>query len=171
MTWFDMLLGSKEVVPLTEDEAKRLVDSAKNNVDKLVFLIELNSGISMEELLTIRVKDINFSDSTIAIFNTHVRTVRLPPKVINEIKGYLERDYEDKLLIPIKRDMLQKRLAMYQNVVKFNWRVLRHTYTDLAIKKGVSLNIIAENIGIPVGAIAVAFARQSEPGRQSIDVI
>lgn len=155
MGFLEQMIGldQEKVVPLTEVQAKRLVLSAKNKRDRLIFLIVLNSGIGINELLNMRLHDIDFNECEITIYGKDIRNIKMSPGVLSEIKEFLGPDIEDRLIFPIKQDALNKILKAYSA----NWRVLRHTYTDLAIRKKERPEVIANNVGVPLAEILSAY--------------
>lgn len=155
----DSLTGNENVQPLPEPVARRLVEGALNKMDRVMFILVLNSGLSLDELLALRSSDVDAEKCSITIYNKTIRTVRVPASVITEIREYTNGSSEDRMLFPLSVQTVMNRLKSYQNScpLKMNWRVLRRTYADLAIKKRIPPQIIANNIGVPLNVLLQSF--------------
>lgn len=151
----------EKIITLDEHQARRLVEQCKNKRDRVIFRIVLNSGIGLGETVAIRVSDIDFVQCTITIYNgRRIRNVTLPVEVIQEVKEFIGPEMDDRLLFPIKERALIQVLKAYRDnggPKGWDWRVLRDTYAEIAIKKREDPNRIAENMGIPVAELLSLF--------------
>ncbi|MDE1834567.1 MAG: tyrosine-type recombinase/integrase [Candidatus Micrarchaeota archaeon] len=163
-----------EVVrPLSREVAQRLVDEAQTRLDRIVFKIVLNSGIQMDELLGIRISDIDFMLGEIRIAQPGKvpRKIKFSSSLMADIKAYIGPDQPDGYLINIKRDALFKRLGNYKNITDFDWRVLRRTYGTLALAAGGDPVMIANNIGITLEELQPAISIHGKHGLAPVEVV
>src|SRR5690348_16885458 len=85
----ELAQGNEKIVPYTEVQARRLVASAKNKRDRVMLVLVLNSGISQDDMLNMRVSDIDFQTNEITIYNKPPRNIKIASGVIRELKEYL----------------------------------------------------------------------------------
>jgi integrase/recombinase XerC len=133
--------------------------------DKLIFEILYGTGIRLSELINLREKDINLSDSTIKVLGKRnkERIVPLPGEVLKGIKSFqiLKYDYfkgncEGYLIVTDNGEqtypmmiyrVVNKYLMTFSNTDKKSPHVLRHTFATHLLNKGADLNAVKELLG------------------------
>ena len=146
----DILKGER-LLPLEAHEAAALLEAAKrkHTIDYIIFYVELHTGISMSELLSLRVTDLDWGGNVIYVKG---RKVSMDPEVRKILWAWVGTAHEG-YIFPLKERTLMNRIKQYQNVCSFSWRVLRRTYVSDALRAGIAPLAVAESAGISVGVM------------------
>ena len=128
------------------------------------------TGIREGELLALTPADIDFNKETLSVTKTYhrihgedvitkpktkksVRTVSLPPFLVEEIKEYISLHYHidpDDRLFPVSKDYLLLKMKKYSKlagVKTIRIHDLRHSHISLLINMGFTPLAIAERVG------------------------
>lgn len=157
---------SKLPVVLSKEEVKRMIGSALNLTHKMILTVLYSCGLRCEELLTIRIGDIDFDRKNILIHGKGAkdRFVPIGPKVIELIKktisGLFARDY---LCTTIRRGPLDhsgrlmssrtigkivENCAKKAGIIKRVYpHLLRHSIATHLIEDGVDIRYIQVFLG------------------------
>lgn len=155
----------------TLDEFKRFIPTVKEPVLKAAFLTLFYAGIRRGELQALRVKDFDAAAGTITINGTYhrfdredlitapktensVRTVYLPPFLVDEIRGVIDRIYcpdpDERIFQTVTVARLQyamKTGSAAAGVKRIRIHDLRHSHVSLLINMGFQPVLIAERVG------------------------
>lgn len=155
----------------TLDEFRQFLPTVKDPILKAAFLTLFYSGIRCGELLALRMKDFDAEDGAITINGTYhrydrkdvittpktdnsVRTVYLPPFLVDEIQGVIDRIYrpdpEERIFQAVTEIRLRyaiKTGSEASGVKRIRTHDLRHSHVSLLIDMGYQPALIAERIG------------------------
>lgn len=141
---------------LTTSELNRLVVYLNRShlklQNKLLIYLLIDSGVRVNELLNIKVKNINFSNNTILLETTKTKTCRFVPfthATALLLKSHLE-DINGENLFTIKYSTVRSvfdRIRLTLNLPKFHPHMLRHTLASKLHKNGVSIIMIKQIMG------------------------
>jgi integrase/recombinase XerD len=157
---------SKLPIVLSKEEVKRLINSALNKTHKMILTVIYSCGLRCEEMLSIRIMDIDFDRKNILIHGkgNRDRFVPIGPQVISLIKETIsDLKPKDFLCTSIRRGpldrsgrLLSKRTIgkMVENCARkagINKRVyphlLRHSVATHLIESGVDIRYIQVLLG------------------------
>ena len=152
----------KLVEPFTEKELdeifKNFSNYGANDRDKLVIELLYSTGIRREELINIKVSDINFENKLIKIKGKRnkERLVPILPSLKLSIEKYLLKNKSKYLFSSKDGDMISKS-TVYRIIkkyfrkvstkVKLSPHVLRHTFATHLLNNGADINSIKEILG------------------------
>ena len=155
----------------TLDEFRQFLPTVKDSILKIAFLTLFYSGIRRGELQALKVKDFDAEAGTITINGTYhrydrkdvittpktdnsVRTVYLPPFLVDEIQCVIDRIYcpdpEERIFQTVTVARLQyamKTGSAAAGVKQIRIHDLRHSHVSLLINMGFQPFLIAERIG------------------------
>lgn len=161
----------------TLDEFRQFLPTVQDPILTAAFLTLFYSGIRCGELLALRVKDFDAAAGTITINGTYhrfdredlitapktensVRTVYLPPFLVDEIRGVIDRIYcpdpEDRIFQTVTSRKLRYAIdtgAAKAGINKIRIHDIRHSHVSLLINMGYQPMLIAERIGDSVEMI------------------
>lgn len=141
---------------LTNFELSILVDYLNNaNLklqNRLLIFLLIDTGVRVNELLNIKVKNINFFNNTILLETTKTKMNRIVPftnatSII--LKEYLVNHHQE-MLFTIKYSAVSSLFDRIKNILgltKFHPHMLRHTLASKLHKNGVSVIMIKEIMG------------------------
>jgi site-specific recombinase XerD len=169
MEEFDTIKFPKKLPQyMTLEEAKEFLEAAKESKyycvrNYAMFLLALQTGIRVSELINLKIEDYNFENSTIRVMGKgqKERIIPLTQNTIEAIKNYLkertEYHYYDYIFITRNGTPISKRgmKNLFDNVLKrtsmkgrkLSMHKLRHTCMTLLLKEGVDIRIIKEIAG------------------------
>ncbi|MCS6832849.1 MAG: tyrosine-type recombinase/integrase [Flammeovirgaceae bacterium] len=159
--------SKKLPIYIKTDEIEKLLtkpyfDNSKNSVlEKCIVELLYATGIRLSELLTLKVKDIDFVNYTIKVFGKRrkERVVPIWKEVAVLLQTYLkirpESRYEwlfltskgNPLYPMYVQRIVRKYLSMVSNTERQSPHVLRHTYASHLLGEGADLNAIKELLG------------------------
>lgn len=161
----------KVVMPFSSDEMRQLLneipfeDDYEGIRDKLIIELLYATGIRRNELINLKIKNIQFDPDTIKVLGKRnkERIIPLIPKVSLLVKEYLKkRDqlktiHDSSFLFLLKSgykiyDSLVYRLinhyfSVVTNKEKKSPHILRHTFATHLLNKGADLNAVKELLG------------------------
>lgn len=157
---------SKLPIILSKEEVKRMINSSLNDTHKMILTVLYSCGLRCEELLSIKISDIDFDRKNILIHGkgSKDRFVPIGPKVINLIKENISHlEPKDFLCTTITRGPLDHsgRLMSKRTIGKIvencskragiNKRVyphlLRHSVATHLIEDGVDIRYVQVLLG------------------------
>lgn len=154
----------KQQIPdtLTEAEVILILASCKNIREKTIIAILADSGIRNEELCSIKVKDINFSESSVLIHGKggRDRDAFYSSATFNILKEYLQeypRDKESHLFTTLRHGLPISCWAIRRRVKKIVSRspvkkrvhphLFRHSLATNMLDRGANIVSIQEQLG------------------------
>lgn len=153
---------------MTLEEAKEFLEAARlckyyGTRNYAMFLLTLQTGIRISELINLTVQDCSFENRTIRVMGKGQKERILPitEHTVEAVQNYLnEREkysYSDYLFITRNNTSISKRgmKDLFDNVLnrtsmkgrKLSMHKLRHTCMTLLLKEGVDIRIIKEIAG------------------------
>ena len=154
--------NGKLVEPFTEKELdeifKNFSNYGANDRDKLVIELLYSTGIRREELINIKVSDINFENKLIKIKGKRnkERLVPILPSLKLSIEKHLLKN-KSKYLFSSKDGNMISKSTIYRIIkkyfrkvstkVKLSPHVLRHTFATHLLNNGADINSIKEILG------------------------
>lgn len=160
----------------TQEDFNNFISHVKKTQCKTAFTVLYYTGIRCGELLALTKADINLEKATMSITKTYnrtgrrdvitspktsnsIRTVTLPPFLIDSITEYISRNYgmesEDRLF-PFTRRTLESSMrnaCTASEIKKIRLHDIRHSHVSLLIEMGFSPLLIAERIGDSVDMV------------------
>jgi len=149
---------------LKQDELKRLLAAPRRPRDRLILRLLYETGMRVGELAELRIGDIDLENGEITIQRAkrHKEGRKVP--LISDYTKILLRDYigtrknkRDHLLVSNKRTNLSRRqierlVSKYGETAgidkdKCHPHVLRHSHAVYALKSGVDLRTLQQNLG------------------------
>lgn len=147
---------------LSFSEWSRLDSLKKNSRDDLILCILYNSGCTVNELVNIKIKDIDFKKGMLSISkdssrNKHSRRVFISPKVIDKIKKYIDESTSSAYLFSTRQSpqITTKRVRqIVQNLCKkikvtdVTPQIMRYTHIAHAFMKNIPVDAIQAQVGL-----------------------
>lgn len=155
-------MKKKEIVYLNKKELARLYHQIDSSRDLLMLDLLYFSGCTVNELINIRIKDIDFSRNTIrfppeSTKGNKTRISQIPKKLIRQIKEYLGTEkpvmylftsrQSSKITTKRVRQLIQS-YSEKANLGRINPQVIRYTHIAHALQKGLSLTAIQKQVGM-----------------------
>ncbi|MEM4884629.1 MAG: tyrosine-type recombinase/integrase [Saccharolobus sp.] len=145
-------IRKKEVKALTEEEINRVLEACKRARDKLIIRLLLDTGLRANELLSIKIKDIDIDNNMIRVRNNkngEERVVFFTDNTKQILKKYIRGKNLDDKLFYITYDALYRKLKRLGEKVGIDLRphVLRHTFATLSLKRGMNLITLQKLLG------------------------
>lgn len=142
---------------LTNVELKKVIDYINSDAmhlnNKVMLFVLIDTGIRINELLNIKVCNINFYNNTIYLINTKSHKPRSVP--FSDYLGEMLRKYIDEY--NLKENLFEmtysgciavfNRIKNKLNLNKFHPHMLRHTFASRLHKNGATVFIIQELLG------------------------
>jgi integrase/recombinase XerD len=141
--------------PLTQEEAARLINACSSAIEKLVVWTLIDTGLKVSELAELKKENIDLQGRRLLIYGktgsnvrgTKPRIVPISYRVLSVLENYFALN--EVLGIGVRSmQLLVKKVA---NRAKINRPitpyVLRHTFSMLAIQKGISIRALQEILG------------------------
>ena len=152
----------KIVEPFTQKEIEKIfqnfTNDGINDRDMLIIEVLYSTGIRREELINIKVKDINFENQLIKVKGKRnkERLVPILPTLKNSIQKYLTKN-SSKYLFSSKHGGRISKSTVYRIInryfrkvstkAKLSPHVLRHTFATHLLNNGADINSIKEILG------------------------
>lgn len=147
---------------LSYEEWEKLKSFKKLARDDLILTILYSSGCTVNELVNIRLKDIDFSKRILTIRKTcsrnkSLRRVYLSKKVIDKIKIFIEQNESTDYLFSTRqskkmttkrvRQIVQK-LCSKLNIPDATPQIIRYTHIAHAYKQNIPVDAILRQVGL-----------------------
>jgi len=149
---------------LKEDELKALLEAPKRMRDRLIIKLMYETGMRVGELASLTIGDVDLDSDEITIQRAkrHEEGRKVP--IVDSWTRVMLRDYigtrknrKDPLFVsnkrgPLSRRQVERLVANYAEVVgiepdKRHPHVLRHTHAVHALKSGIDLRTLQQNLG------------------------
>ena len=155
--------SSKIVIPFSETEIEKVFEGFKfidgNDRDKLIVEIFYSTGMRREELLNIKIINIDFDSHWIKILGKRdkERIIPMLPKLSKSILNYISKYSPTEYLFESKKSkqlssstiyrVINKYFRAVSSKVKVSPHVLRHTFATHMLNNGADINTIKEILG------------------------
>ena len=155
--------SSKIVIPLSETEIEKVFEGFQfidgNDRDKLIIELFYSTGIRRDELLNIKIINIDFDNHLIKILGKRnkERIIPMLPKLSKSILNYISKNSPVKYLFESKKSkplssstvyrVINKYFRAVSSKVKVSPHVLRHTFATHMLNNGADINTIKEILG------------------------
>ena len=155
--------SSKIVIPFSETEIEKVFESFKfidgNDRDKLIVELFYSTGMRREELLNIKIINIDFDSHWIKILGKRdkERIIPMLPKLSKSILNYISKYSPTEYLFESKKSkqlssstiyrVINKYFRAVSSKVKVSPHVLRHTFATHMLNNGADINTIKEILG------------------------
>ncbi|MBU0978239.1 MAG: site-specific tyrosine recombinase/integron integrase [Patescibacteria group bacterium] len=147
-------------IVLSRKEIENILESTQNTKHKLLLSLSYGAGLRVSEVITLKVKDVNFAEMTIHIKNAKGQKDRisvLPEKLINNLKISLSGKISDDFVFASERGgklttrTAQKifKNALVKSGVKKDatFHSLRHSFATHLLENGVDIRYVQELLG------------------------
>ena len=155
--------SSKIVIPFSETEIEKVFESFQfidgNDRDKLIVELFYSTGIRRDELLNIKIINIDFDNHLIKILGKRnkERIIPMLPKLSKSILNYISKYSPTEYLFESKKSkqlssstiyrVINKYFRAVSSKVKVSPHVLRHTFATHMLNNGADINTIKEILG------------------------
>ena len=155
--------SSNIVIPFSETEIEKVFESFKfidgNDRDKLIVELFYSTGMRREELLNIKIINIDFDSHWIKILGKRdkERIIPMLPKLSKSILNYISKYSPTEYLFESKKSkqlssstiyrVINKYFRAVSSKVKVSPHVLRHTFATHMLNNGADINTIKEILG------------------------
>lgn len=155
--------SSKIVIPFSETEIEKVFEGFQfidgNDRDKLIIELFYSTGIRRDELLNIKIINIDFDNHLIKIFGKRnkERIIPMLPKLSKSILNYISKYSPVDYLFESKKSkklssstiyrVINKYFRAVSSKVKVSPHVLRHTFATHMLNNGADINTIKEILG------------------------
>ncbi len=155
--------SSKIVIPFSETEIEKVFEGFQfidgNDRDKLIIELFYSTGIRRDELLNIKIINIDFDNHLIKIMGKRnkERIIPMLPKLSNSILNYISKYSPTEYLFESKKSkqlssstiyrVINKYFRAVSSKVKVSPHVLRHTFATHMLNNGADINTIKEILG------------------------
>ena len=141
--------------PLSNDEADRLINSANTFQERLIIFTLLDTGLRVSELASLTKDNIQWQERRLVIYGKGgiygKKTKRRVIPMTERVRLLLERHFafENTFGIPVRTiQHIVKQVANRAGLSKpVSPHVLRHTFSVLCIKKGISTRALQTLLG------------------------
>ena len=155
--------SSNIVIPFSETEIEKVFESFQfidgNDRDKLIVELFYYTGIRRDELLNIKIVNIDFDSHLIKILGKRdkERIIPMLPKLSKSILNYISKYCPNEYLLESKKSkqlssstiyrVINKYFRAVSSKVKVSPHVLRHTFATHMLNNGADINTIKEILG------------------------
>lgn len=152
---------------ITKKEFKEIIFTVENKRDKLILNILFNTGCQLNELVNLKIEDVNFRQNQLTVNNDNPRTIIIPEALISEIKNHIlvNKLSSEQFLISSRQSNRISDKRIFQIVKKYskisgynktNPRILRNSQIVDAIASGDSSKLVSQKVGIEnLGKISI----------------
>lgn len=152
-----MKVKPRKIAVYTQEEIKSLLIATKNPKHKLVILFAYTCGLTLTEILNIRMRHINIKDKTLKVYSNK-RTVPLNDLIIHVLNFYLADKKKIDYLFVSSYDGNRLHYRTIQKVFvnacekaglpnMGGIKCLRHSYATHLVENGTDLKIVRDLIG------------------------
>jgi integrase/recombinase XerD len=143
---------------LSHEEVEAILEFAKNNKSEngsqfhTALLLLYSTGLRVSELVGLKVADIQFDTGLITVLGKggKGRLVPVPLKVLNELKNYLDNDYENILKVKPSGKMpifgVIRKNKIQNQTRQWMWLVLKKTVESAGISKKISPHVLRHSL-------------------------
>ncbi len=147
---------------LSFEEWEKLKSQKKNTRDDLIINLLYFTGCTVNELVNIKIKDIDFKEKILKIRkntsrNNYFRQVYLSEKVIKKIRNYIITARPENYLLSTRqskkmstkrvRQIIQELCSMIK-IKETTPQIIRYTHIAHAYKKNIPIDAIQKQVGI-----------------------
>jgi len=144
---------------LTTEEIRRLIKITKNPKHRLIIKLLYGTGLRVSEIVNLKRKDVNFTESLIKIRlakGKKDRFVKIPSSTVNELKSYMNLETSEHVFPSNRNKKITKATiqAILRNSAKkagIKKRVyphlLRHSFATHLLEQGTDLRVIQKILG------------------------
>lgn len=143
---------------LSENEVADMIDSATNIRDLLLLELMYGTGGRVEELVNLKISDVNFMERSIILFGKgrKQRIVPIHKRALFTLSRYIdERDIESLYIFPSSKDNPNKpmstrnarRIVYKYSNGEVHPHMLRHSYATHLHGRGADIHVIQELLG------------------------
>lgn len=158
-----------EKVPLTKNQIHWLINACKNNRDRAIITMLVNTGLRISELINVTLEDYEYAKTHEGEMNiigkgNKLRTIYLNDSVIEIVDKYLftrkESKYNNLFIsngyVPMDRSCISRTLKTTakrsghfndDEISKIHNHLLRHVYTTEAIEANIPLEVVSKTLG------------------------
>lgn len=144
------------------EKIKKLLDSITSNRDKLIIKILFETGCTVNELVKIKILDIDFINNLINFSKTSTKshknkTSSISHSLVSELKKYVD-DSRQEYLFSTRQSSLMTTKRVRQIIqfygskagfpTKLNPQILRYSHIAHALESGISLKAIQKQTGL-----------------------
>lgn len=150
----------KMPIVLSKKEIKKLIENTKNTKHKLLLSLAYGAGLRVSEVVSLKVKDVDFEGLTIHLENTKGKKDRItlfPNKLKTDISNLTAGKNKDNLVFPNQRGgKLSTRTAqkVFKNSLRkagikkdASFHSLRHSFATHLLENGVNVRYVQELLG------------------------
>jgi integrase len=156
---------NKERKPATQQQIIELIDSCDKLKYKIAFSLLYGTGMQSNELLAIKVRDINFTSKKIIINNKDKRRAKLPSSCIEDLKEHT-KEYDSNDFIFQNKNKNKNDISSFRKKLKSISRQLNHEpeiqlkdFRTAYIKHLEEMNVPIHSILDELGLSKSPFAR------------
>src|SRR4030066_844472 len=149
---------------LKQDELKALLEAPKRMRDRLIIKLLYETGMRVGELCSLTIGDVDLESGEITIQEEKRQEKGRKVPLVNSWTKSMLRDYigsrkirKDPLFVsnkrgPLSRRQIERLVAKYGEAIglekdKCHPHVLRHTHAVYALKSGIDLRTLQQNLG------------------------
>ena len=158
-----------EKVPLTKNQIHWLINACKNDRDRAIIIMLVNTGMRISELINVTLEDYKYSkshDGELSILGkgNKLRTVYLNDKVFEMVDKYLlirkESEYNNLFIsngcVPMDRSCISRTLKTTakrsghftdDEISRLHNHLLRHTFVTSAIDNNIPIEVTSSIVG------------------------
>ena len=163
----------QEIIPLTDDEIKALLEAAQGHWLYPALLLELGTGLRRGELLALEWRNVDFAQNAVTITQSYVKTragdimqepktkssirvVNVPPGIMNYLKEYKKDSHSnyvfsqksnDKPVAPRNFSHVFESWCAKAGLERTRFHDLRHTYASQLLAENVHMKIVQAQLG------------------------
>ncbi len=154
-------MKKKVVESLSKRDFSRLKDQIDNDRDKLILNVLYETGCTVNELVKIKIKEIDFEKKIIKFPSASTKSNKprvsyISKNLVNEITEYIKNHDSPNLLasrqssqITTKRvRQLIQSYSQKAGLGKINPQVIRYTHIAHALEKGITLAAVQKQVGM-----------------------
>lgn len=155
---------------LTQSEIQRILSVIHDEENRLLFLLGLDLGARVSEIVGLRWDCINWSNKFITVYDEKKdcwRTCTVSPatwQLLRSKKGKVDTRRE-KLVFPMSAKTLNRRIKQWAKdaniTIRVRWHTLRHTHIVQARRAGRDWNEISQQTGDTVATLIQVYGRLS----------